>query len=148
MKISIEKSKFFKLETNFLGYVVSHNVIKTDLEKISTIVKYPIPKNIRELSSFLGLTGYYRKFVRNYAKIAKPLTKCLEGQNGKVSKKASRKTLIQFDDSAVRDFNELNENLIAQVELVQPDLAIGAVLSQEGKPITFISKTLTKTEQL
>jgi len=44
MKISIEKSKFFKLETTFLGYVVSHNVIKTDPEKISTILKYPFPK--------------------------------------------------------------------------------------------------------
>jgi len=90
------------LETTFLGYVVSHNVIKTDHEKNSTIVKYPIPKNIRELRSFLGLTGYYRKFVKNYAKIAKPLTKYLEGQNGKVSKRESRKTLIQFHDSAVR----------------------------------------------
>jgi len=120
MKISIEKSKFIKLETTFLGYVVSHNVIKTDPEKVSTILKYPIPKNIRELRSFLGFTGYYRKFV-----------------------------------SAVRAFNELKDNLIAQIELVQPDynkkftlttdasdLAIGAVLSQEGKPITFISKTL------
>jgi len=63
----------------------------------------------------------------------------------------SRKTSIQFDDSAVRAFNELKDNLFAQIELVQPDyntkltlttdasvLAIGAVLSQEGKPITFI----------
>jgi len=57
MKISIEKSQFFKLEANFLGYVVSHNVIKTDPEQISTIVKYPIPKSIRELRSFLRLTG-------------------------------------------------------------------------------------------
>jgi len=151
IKISIEKAKFFKLEATFLGYVVSHNVIKTDPEKISTILKYPIPKNIHELRSFLGLTGYYRKFVQNYAKIAKPLTKYLEGQNGKVSKKMSRKTSIQFDDSAVRAFNELKDNLFAQIELVQPDyntkltlttdasvLAIGAVLSQEGKPITFI----------
>jgi len=56
-------------------------VIKTDPENISTIVKYSIPINIRELRSFLGLTGYYRKFVQNYAKIAKPLTKYLEGQN-------------------------------------------------------------------
>jgi len=88
MKIFIEKSEFFKLETNFLGYVVSHNVIKTDPEKISTIVKHPIPKNIRALKSFLGLTGCYIKFVQNDAKIAKPLTKYLEGQNGKVSKKS------------------------------------------------------------
>jgi len=69
MKISIKKSKFFKLKTNFLGYVVI-NVIKTDPEKMYTIVKYPIPKNIRELRSFLGFTGYYRIFVQNYAKIA------------------------------------------------------------------------------
>jgi len=81
----------------------------------------------------------------------------LEGQNGKVSKKMSRKTSIQLDDSAVRAFN----NLFAQIELVQldynkkftlttdaSDLAIGAVLSQKGKPITFISKTLTKAEQI
>jgi len=68
----VQKSKFFKLETNFFGYVASHNVIKTDPEKISTILKYPIPKNIREVRSFLGLTGYYRKFLQNYAKIAKP----------------------------------------------------------------------------
>jgi len=74
-------------------------------------------------------------------------------QNGKVSKKAS-----QLDDSDSKAFNELKDNLIAQNELVQPDynnkytittdasdLAIGAVLSQEGQPITFISKTLTKT---
>jgi len=51
MKISIEKSKFFKLETTFLGYVVSHNVIKTDSEKISTILKYPIPKTFESLEA-------------------------------------------------------------------------------------------------
>ncbi len=161
MKISLEKSKFFKLETAFLGYMVSYNVIKTDPEKISTISNYPIPRNIRQLRSFLGLTGYYRKFVRNYAKIAKPLTKYLGGENGKVSKRMSTKISIQFDESAVQAFNELKENLISQIELVQPDynkkfvlttdasdVAIGAVLSQDEKPITFISKTLNKTEQL
>jgi len=73
----------------------------------------------------------------------------------------STKMLIKLDEPAIKAFNELKENLIAQVELVQPDynkkftlttdasdVAIGAVLSQEGKPITFISKTLTKTEQV
>jgi len=49
MKISSEKSKFFKRETSFLGYIVSYNVINTDPEKIDTIIKYPLPKNIREL---------------------------------------------------------------------------------------------------
>jgi len=161
MKISLEKSKFFKRETSFLGYIVSYNVIKTDPEKIYTIIKYPLPKNIRELRSFLGFTGCNRKFVLNYASIAKPLTKYLGGHNGKISKRMSTKMLSQLDDPAIKAFNELKENLIAQVELVQPDynkkftlttdasdVVIGAVLSQEGNPITFISKTLTKTEQV
>jgi len=73
----------------------------------------------------------------------------------------STKMLIQLGDPAIKTFNELKENLVAQVELVQTDynkkftlttkaseVSIGAVLSQEGKPITFISKTLTKTEQV
>jgi len=49
MKISLGKSKFFKLETDVLGYIVSHNLIKTDPEKIATSTKYPIPSNIRKL---------------------------------------------------------------------------------------------------
>jgi len=103
----------------------------------------------------MRLTGYYRKLVRNCAKIA---TKYLGGENGNVSKKISTRVLIQLDDSAIQAFNELKENLIAQVELVQPDykkkftlttdVPIGAVLTQDIKPITFISKTLNKTEQL
>ncbi len=73
----------------------------------------------------------------------------------------STKITIQLDDPADEAFNELKDNLIAQVEFVQPDynkkftlttdasdVAIGAVLSQGNKPITFISKTLNKTEQL
>ncbi len=73
----------------------------------------------------------------------------------------STKIRIQLDDPAVKVFNELKDNLIAEVELVQPDynkkftlttdaldVAIGAVLSQNNEPITFISKTFNKTEQL
>ena len=67
MKISLEKPKFFRKEIEFLGYTISHNIIKTDLKKIESIVKYPPPTNLRELRGFLGLTNYYREFVKNYA---------------------------------------------------------------------------------
>lgn len=77
-------------------------------------------KILRELKSFLSITGYYRKFLQNFAKIAIPLTKYLDRPNCKVSKKALHKTLIQFDES-VLTFNDVKENLIVQVELAQPD---------------------------
>ncbi len=100
MKISLEKSQFFKLETTFLGYVVEQNIIKTDLQKIDTISNYPVPKNIRERRRFLGLSGYYRKFVKNYATIAKPLTRLLEGSNGKIFKRMSKNVSITLNKTA------------------------------------------------
>jgi len=66
-----QNAKRINYKTKYFGYIVSQNVIKTDPEKISTIMKYPAKQNIRELRSFLGLTGYYRKFVQNYSKMAK-----------------------------------------------------------------------------
>jgi len=81
-------------------------LIKANPEKISTIIKCPIPKK-RAWKSL----GYYRKCVQNDSRIAKLLTKYLQGQNGKVSKKHHLK--LQYD-SAVSPFNGLIESLIAQ----------------------------------
>lgn len=156
MTISNEKSIYFKEEVKFLGYVISHNCIKTDPDKVKTINEYPEPTTIRQLRSFLGMSGYYRKFIQNYAHIAKPLTQFLRGiENNK------RKTInIEFTSEAKKAFEQIKKKLLEQVLLNQPDFskgfelttdasnsAIGAVLSQEGKPITFISRTLSETEQ-
>lgn len=159
MKISLEKSKFYEKEVEFLGYVIAYGVIKTDPKKIDAIANYPLPQTLRQLRSFLGIVGYYRKFIKNYASIAKPLTKHLSGENGKVSQYLSKKTEIHLDEEGIAAFQRLKNLLTQQVELTQPDFtkkfvlttdasdtAIGAVLSQEGKPITFISKTLNSTE--
>lgn len=160
MKISLEKSKFYEKEVEFLGYVIAQNVIKTDPKKLETINDYPLPKTLRQLRSFLGMVGYYRKFIENYARLAKPLTKYLSGENGKISQYMSRRTEINIDEQGVFTFEKLKNLLSRQVELAQPDFnkkfilttdasneAVGAVLSQDGKPITFISKTLSSTEQ-
>lgn len=160
MKISLEKSEFFQQEVEFLGYIVGYNVIKTDPKKIQTISEFPKPTTLRQLRSFLGMTGYYRKFISGYASIARPLTKYLAGENGRISQNMSKKTEIKLDNEAIKAFERLKKLLINQVELTQPDfskkfvlttdasnVAIGGVLTQEGKPITFISKTLNSTEQ-
>lgn len=160
MKISLEKSKFYQHEVEFLGYIVSNNIIKTDPKKLETIQEYPIPITLRQLRSFLGMTGYYRKFIKDYAKITKPLTNYLSGENGRISQNMSKKVNITLNEEAVDAFKRVKELMINQLELVQPNydkkfilttdassVAIGGVLSQDGKPITFISKTLNSTER-
>jgi len=161
MRVSAEKSKFFRTEVEYLGFVVSAKGIKTCPKKINAIVNFEQPKSLRALRSFLGLAGYYRRFVRDYAQIAKPLTKLLRGSNGTVTAKQSKKVPIQFDEEATEAFLKI-KNILASEEilLLYPDYkktfdlttdassaAIGAVLSQDGKPITMISRTLSKAEE-
>lgn len=160
MKISREKSHFFKESVEYLGHIIKHNRITVDPIKVETIKNYPIPATLKDLRSFLGMASYYRKFIKNFAQIAKPLTIFLRGENGMVSKNLSAKVKLNLDQPAIEAMNVLKNNLMEQVELFQPDfnkpfelttdasnIAIGAVLSQNKKPINFISRTLNETEQ-
>lgn len=74
MKIQIDKCEFLQKEVAFLGHVVTPEGVKPNPEKIRVIQKWPLLKNEKELKGFLGMVGYYRKFIRDFAKIAKPLT--------------------------------------------------------------------------
>ena len=67
-----KKCQFAKDRIEYLGHWVSEKGVEADQEKIRTMLEWPIPKNIRELRGFLGLTGYYRRFVANYGAIATP----------------------------------------------------------------------------
>lgn len=64
----------------FSGFIVSADGLKPNLKKVEAIRKYPEPTNLKELRAFLRLSGYYRRFVKNYAKIAKLLTIHLRGE--------------------------------------------------------------------
>lgn len=81
-KIQPDKCEFLKTEVEFLGFIVSEGGLKPNMNKVECIRKYPEPKNLKDLRAFLGLSGYYRRFVKDYAKIAKPLTKLLRGEDG------------------------------------------------------------------
>ena len=73
LKVSPEKCQFFCRSVKYLGHVVGEASIQTDPEKVSAVANWPKPTNAKELRSFLGLTGYYRRFIDGYAKIAGPL---------------------------------------------------------------------------
>lgn len=151
-KIQLDKSEFLKLETAYLGHVISRDGIKPNPDKIAAVQNYPIPKSPTEIKRFLGLLGYYRKFIPDFARITKPLTQCL--------KKGSK---ITFNSDYVNCFEKCKTLLTNDPILQYPDftkefilttdasnLAIGAVLSQgtvgSDKPIAYASRTLNTSE--
>ncbi|KAL7872249.1 hypothetical protein SRHO_G00072320 [Serrasalmus rhombeus] len=79
LKLSPDKCHFFRKTVRYLGHVVSENGVETDPEKIAALTTWPRPNNLRELKSFLGFTGYYRRFVKDYSKIARPLNNLTVG---------------------------------------------------------------------
>lgn len=94
MRVSKEKSFFFKESVEYLGFMVSSGGITTSPSKVEAIQKYNQPTNLFSVRSFLGLASYYRCFIKDFASIARPLTDILKGENGKVS--ASQSKRYQF----------------------------------------------------
>lgn len=164
LKVNIEKTHFMQTEVEFLGYIVSADGIKPDQKKVKAIENLLPPSNLKELKGFLGMTSYYRRFIRDYAKIAKPLTNLTRGENAQVKASQSKKVQITLHNEALLAFNKLKTLLTTAEILTFPDFekhfnlttdasnyAIGAVLSQgeigKDKPIAYISRSLNKTEE-
>jgi hypothetical protein len=79
LKLQMDKCKFCFNEIEFLGYIIGKDGIKTDEKKVEKIKNYPKPTTITELKGFLGLASYYRRFIKDFSKIAKPLNDLMKG---------------------------------------------------------------------
>ncbi|XP_047182488.1 uncharacterized mitochondrial protein AtMg00860-like [Vigna umbellata] len=79
--VNHKKSEFGRTHIRYLGHIISEKGVEMDGEKVEAIIGWEEPKTIKVLRGFLGLTGYYRRFVRNYVKIARPLTDLLKKGN-------------------------------------------------------------------
>lgn len=151
-KLQLDKSEFMKRETPYLGHIITPDGVKPNPEKISAILKYPIPRTTKQIKSFLGLIGYYRRFIPNFARVTKPLTACL--------KKGAK---IILSPEYVNCFEHCKTLLINDPILQYPDFskefllttdasnfALGAVLSQgpigSDRPIAYASRTLNDSE--
>ena len=86
LRLKPSKCKFFKSKVNYLGHIVSKKGIETDPKKIEAIEKWPVPKMVTEVRSFLGFTNYYHKFIPRYAQVAKPLNQLVSGDNANKKK--------------------------------------------------------------
>lgn len=112
---------YFTEEVEYLGHIVKHNKIATDPEKIKAIKNFPIAGTLKDLRGFLGITGYYKRFVKDYAQISKPLTLYLKGENAHIGKNKSKNKRIDLDEAAIEAIKKLKMSLKEQVELYQPD---------------------------
>ncbi|CAI5692272.1 unnamed protein product [Oreochromis niloticus] len=79
LKLSPEKCKFFQTSVRYLGHIVSSKGVETDPEKVEALSTWPVPRDLKQLRSFLGFSGYYRRFIKNYSSIVKPLTDLTSG---------------------------------------------------------------------
>ena len=96
--------EFFKSWVAYLGHIVSKNGIETDPRKIDAIKKWPVPRTVTELRSFLGFTYYYRKFIPRYAQIARPINQLVSGENAN-KKKAS----VEWTEECQSAFEHLKQ---------------------------------------
>lgn len=78
LKVQLDKSEFLKHETEYLGHIISDQGVRPNPRKTDVIKSSPIPKTQKQIRQFLGLAGFYRKFIQDFSAIAKPLTKCLK----------------------------------------------------------------------
>ncbi len=80
MKLKLTKCEFLKPKIKFLGHEVDEKGIHTVDDKITAVAKFPQPKTVENVRSFLGLAGYYRPFIKSFAERANPLTKLLKNK--------------------------------------------------------------------
>ncbi|XP_057785955.1 uncharacterized protein LOC131003487 [Salvia miltiorrhiza] len=150
--LNFEKCHFMVREGIVLGHVISTRGVEVDKAKIDLIVKLPYPSNVKEIRAFLGHAGFYRRFIKDFAKIAQPLTRLLH-----------QDVSFVFDDKCKEAFDLLKSRLTS-APIIQPpiwgepfeimcdasDFAVGAVLGQkvgkESHVIYYASKTLNPAQ--
>jgi len=143
------KCDFFKEEIQYLGHVITKEGIAVDPEKIRTIMEWPIPKDVADIRSFMGLAGYYRRFVEGFSRVAHPITSLQK--KGKVFKwtpecQQSFEHLKHLLTTApILCIADPNKDYVVCTDASKE--GVGGVLMQEGRVIAYESRKLKEHEQ-
>jgi hypothetical protein len=132
----------------FLGHTISHDGISVDPSKVQEVMDWKPPKSVHQIRSFLGLAGYYRQFIPDFSRIAKPMTELLK-----------KGVKFVWSEACEKAFHTLRQHLTSSPVLVQPDnskpfevfydasgTGLGCVLMQEGRVIAYASRALRPHE--
>lgn len=161
LKLKPSKCHLLKPKVKYLGHIVSSEGVNPDPEKVQVVRDWPVPKTVKEVRSFLGFVGYYRRFIENFARVAAPLHELLRGKSGQERRSSS---LVTWTNQQQCSFEQLKASLIEAPLLAYPDYekpfqvytdashqGLGAVLSQmqDGRErvIAYASRGLRKTER-
>jgi len=153
LKLKPSKCHLLQRTVHFLGHVISAGQVATEPEKIEQVVSWPVPKDVTEVRSYLGLVSYYRRFIKSFSEIAAPLH-ALTG----------KKVKFQWTEKCQEAFQELKDRLVSSPIVAMPtddgefrldtdasNFAIGAVLSQlqdgQERVIAYASRTLNSAER-
>ena len=153
LKLKSSKCQLFRQSVTFLGHQVSGRGIGPDPSNVEKVKKFPVPRDITQLQSFLGLANYYRRFIQDFANIAEPLNKLMH-----------KDVKFHWTHDCDEAFTTLRDRLTVYPILAYPDFrrpfrvqtdasnwAVGAVLSQDykgqEKVIAYASSTLSKSER-
>jgi hypothetical protein len=143
------KCEFWLEKVAFLGHVLTAEGVAVDPEKIEAVLEWQQPKSVTDIRSFLGLAGYYRRFIENFSKIAKPMTELLKNN-----------VPFVWSPKCEASFQELKSLLTTTPVLTLPDIrkdfvvycdasrpGLGCVLMQDGKVVAYASRQLRKYEE-
>jgi hypothetical protein len=143
------KCEFWLTEVAFLGHVISAGGVSVDPSKVKDVLNWMPPMNASEIQSFLGLAGYYRRFVKDFSKMAKPMSRLLEKNKD-----------FEWTEKCQASFEELKKQLTSAPVLILADITkmfdiyydasrwgLGCVPMQARKVVSYASRQLRKHEE-
>jgi hypothetical protein len=138
----LSKCELWLEQVAFLGHVILKEGISIDLSKVQDVLSWKAPSSVSDIQSFLGLAGYYQRFIEVFSKVSKPMTELLE-----------KDKKFEWTPACEASFQELKKRLTIALILVMPDMekpfsiycdvlgqGLGCVLMQDGRVVVYASQ--------